>query len=207
MRPEVAIELLAGNDGFDPVSDLITAQPERPAHLSQVNMRTLSPYHRALLVTDGTVTKFIEAYTMEPVDIRRVSQDTRTLQSDDRWLQAPTGTSVVRREVTIEGRYSGTLYAHAVSTLIESRLPTAVRQRLDVEGDGLGRILNDSRLETRREILWFGRERAGQVPESDAIGPMGEVITRTYRILHGGKPIMLISERFPMGADRSPTHD
>ncbi|HEX9897692.1 MAG TPA: chorismate pyruvate-lyase family protein [Candidatus Methylomirabilis sp.] len=207
MRPDVAGELLAGNDGFDPVSDLTTAQPARPAHLSQVNMRTLSPYHRALLVTDGTVTKFIEAYTMEPVDIRRVSQETRTLHSDDPWLQAPAGTQVLRREVIIEGRYSGSVYAHAVSSMIESRLPPAVRHRLDVEGGGLGRILNDSRLETRREILWFGRERAGSQPESDVLGSSGEVITRTYRILHGGKPLVLICERFPRGADRSPTHE
>jgi chorismate-pyruvate lyase len=43
--------------------------------------------------------------------------------------------------------------------------------------------------------------------ESEAVGQLGEVITRTYRILHAGKPIVLITERFPTAADRSPTHD
>jgi chorismate-pyruvate lyase len=197
---------VTADNGFDPLRDLTTAQRDRPGHLSQINLRTLSPYHRALLVTDGTVTKFIEAYTMEPVDVRRVSQEARTLLADDPWLQAPAGTGVLHREVLLQGRYSGTVYAHALSVMIESRLPAAVRQRLDMDGDGLGRILNDSRLETRREILWFGRDRRGLV-ESEAVGQLGEVITRTYRILHAGKPIVLITERFPTAADRSPTHD
>jgi chorismate-pyruvate lyase len=203
----VAVELLGRDEGFDPLSDLTTAQPARPAHLGLVNLRTLSPYLRALLVTDGTVTKFIEAYTMEPVDICRLSQGVRTLPSDDLWLQAPAGTMVLRREVVLRGKYSRTVFAHAVSVMVESRLPADVRQRLDVEGDGLGRILNDSRLETRREVLWFGRERSGQKSESEPLGTTGEVITRTYRIVHGGRPVVLVCERFPIGADRSPTRE
>ena len=43
---------------FDPGSDLFVAQFDRPADLQPVNMRALSPFHRALLVIDGTVTNF-----------------------------------------------------------------------------------------------------------------------------------------------------
>lgn len=207
MRPEVASELIAADSGFDPLIDLTTAQPKRPAGLSPVNLRTLSPFHRALLVTDGTVTKFIEAYTMEPVDVRRVSQAVRPLTSDDPWLEASAGTSVVRREVVIEGRYTGTAYAHAISLMVESRLPSSIRRRLDVEGDGLGRILSDSQLETRREVLWFGRERDSSAQESEAMRTSGEVISRTYRIVHGGKPIILICERFPITQGGAPARE
>jgi hypothetical protein len=51
------------NETFTPMSDLFVAQFTRPKHLEQINLRSLTPFQRALLVLDGTVTKFIEAYT------------------------------------------------------------------------------------------------------------------------------------------------
>ncbi len=36
------------------------------------------------------------------------------------------------------------------------RLSAAVRQRLEIHGAGLGRILNENEMETRREVLWYG---------------------------------------------------
>ncbi len=53
----------------------MTAQASRPPELDELDLRTLTPFQRALLVLDGTVTKFIEAYTMEPLDIIRLAQD------------------------------------------------------------------------------------------------------------------------------------
>ena len=44
--------------GFDPLSDLLVAQVDKPAHLKAINLRTLTPYQRALLTIDGTVTTF-----------------------------------------------------------------------------------------------------------------------------------------------------
>jgi chorismate-pyruvate lyase len=64
-------------------------------------------------------------------------------------------------------------------------------------------------LETRREVLWFGREREAAGREAAGFGSLGDVdvISRTYRIIYSGKPIALICERFPIGADRTPTHE
>lgn len=52
-------------NGFDPFADLLSAQASRPLELRPVNLRTLTPFQRALVSIDGTVTKFIEAYTLE----------------------------------------------------------------------------------------------------------------------------------------------
>ena len=93
-------------DGFDPFRNLFVAQLARPAQLVEINLRTLSPFQRALLVIDGTVTKFIEAYMMEPVEIRRLSQVQRSLLNDHDWLEARQGTNVVAREVMLIGRRS-----------------------------------------------------------------------------------------------------
>ena len=71
----VTISPDVGGKGFDPLSDLLVAQPEKPAHLKDINLRTLTAYQRALLTIDGTVTKFIEAYVMEPIMVKLIEQD------------------------------------------------------------------------------------------------------------------------------------
>lgn len=185
----------------DPIADLFVAQEDRPAHLAPVNLRTLSPFHRALLATDGTVTKFIEAYRMEPVDVRLLASDTRALSEDHRWLQAPAGISVMVREVALQGRQSREIYAYAVSLVVPEYLPEHSRRALEVDGESLGRILLRDRTETCREILWFGKETLTTVPPLLSQLRSREFISRTYRILAGGRPIMLINEKFPVHAD------
>ena len=190
---------------FDPVSQLSTAPLAKPQGLGPLNLRALTPFQRALLVIDGTVTTFIEAYTLEPVEIERLSHVVRPLAEPDPWLDAPAGTNVALRHVLIQGRYSRTLYVYAVSLVAVERLPAPARERLEVEGEGIGRVLSALRLETRREVLWYGREHAGDLPEAVRSRSDGEFITRTYRILSTGRPIALISERFPVGAERLPS--
>jgi chorismate-pyruvate lyase len=190
---------------FDPFRDLFVAQSARPAQLEGVNLRALTPFQRALLVIDGTVTKFIEAYTMEPVETLRLGQERRSLSSDHPWLEAPGGTEVIARQVVLEGVYSRSLYAYATSLVVPDRLPAAIRADLDDANGSLGRILLDRRLETRRDILWYGRERLADPPAALRRYPEGEFLSRTYRIIAGGAPIMLIHEKFPVEPDRFPS--
>ena len=65
----------SGLKQFDPLRDLAVAQFALPDELTPINMRTLSPFQRALLVIDGTVTKFIEAYKNEPIDVVRLAHE------------------------------------------------------------------------------------------------------------------------------------
>ena len=195
------------NDIFDPLSDLFVAQFAKPAQFSQVNLRALRPFQRALLVIDGTVTKFIEAYTMEPVETIRVAQERQRLSSDQPWLEAQKGTEVLARSVYLEGKYTHSAYAYATSLVVPDRLPLPVREALLDDTGSLGRILLGAKLETRREVLWYGREQPGGVPAS--VPKLGDAptISRTYRIITGGSPVMLINEKFPANLDRLPSRD
>lgn len=192
---------------FDPLRELLVDPTMGPERVSPVNLRALSPFQRALLVIDGTVTKFIEAYQMEPVDVTRLSQRTSVLPSEDTRLEAAAGESVIVREVVLTGRYSRTVYAYAISLLVPVRLPEQLTGELHVDGTSLGRILLEHRLETRREVLWFGRELLEDLPEAVRHHTGDEFVSRTYRIIAGGLPIMLISEKFPLGKDGFPAHD
>ena len=113
--------------GFDPLIDLFVAQTARPEQLGEINLRALSPFQRALLVIDGNVTKFIEAYRLEPVDIVRFSQEERKLPADHPWLEVTKGTTVIARQVILRGHYSYILYAYALSLIVPNRLPDLVK--------------------------------------------------------------------------------
>jgi chorismate-pyruvate lyase len=191
---------------FDPLRELFVAQAARPNDLSEVNLRALTPYQRALLMIDGTVTKFIEAYTLEPVEIIRLSQTAQLLPEDHRWLEAPQGTSVIAREVLLRSRYGQAPLAYAASLVVPERLPRAVRESLEVHGQGLGKILLNREVETRRELLWYGMEQPKRLPEDFHQLAGREFISRTYRIISGGQPIMLINEKFAPAGDRLPSH-
>jgi chorismate-pyruvate lyase len=191
----------------DLLNELARAQFAKPATLGAVNLRALSPLQRALLVIDGTVTKFLEAYTLEPVEVSRIAESEVVLESPDPWLEAPAGMSIAVRQVRITGRYSRVLYVYALSLVVLPRLPDGVRRRLAVEGEGIGRALSDEGVEHRRDLLWFGREHASGLPPELGLGATGEFNTRTYRIIASGAPIALINEKFPVSLDSLPARD
>ena len=122
---------------FDPMSDLFVAQFAKPPQLAKINLRTLTPFQRTLLVIDGTVTKFIEAYTMEPIEIIRISQANQTLSLEHQWLEAPMGTAVMARHVILRGKYSYTIYAYALSLIIPERLQAVVKEGWKLTGRAL----------------------------------------------------------------------
>lgn len=192
--------------GFDPLSDLLVAQVEKPPHLIDANLRTLTPYQRALLTIDGTVTKFIEAYCMEPVNVSLLDQDVHSLEAAHPWLEIEEGTQVISRQVLLQGKYSNTLYAYAVSLLVHDQLPEMVREDLKDHPGGIGRVLIKNRLETRREVLWYGREHIEDLPDPVCHLTDGRFISRTYRIVCKGNPFMLINEKFPVSVGQKMDH-
>ena len=82
-----------------------------------------------------------------------------------------------------------------------------MRALLQDENGSLGRILLDHRLETRRDVLWYGREPLQDLPDAIRHLVGRDVISRTYRIILGGQPVMLINEKFPAGPDPLPSLD
>lgn len=191
---------------FDPLRDLFVAQSAKPSQLLEINLRALSPFQRALLSIDGTVTKFIEAYKMEPVDIIMLAQEKIQLPANHIWLNAQKGTEVISRQVLLRGKHSNRVYAYALSLIVPYRISEITKQELELDTEGLGRFLLNRRIETYREILWYGKETSCELP--DAIDHLAgiEFISRAYRIIANGEPIMLINEKFPSDKDRLPSH-
>jgi len=183
---------------FDPLAQIFIAQDQRPRHLEDVNLRTLDPVERALLVIDGTVTRFLEAYRMEPIDVVTLGQTEESLKKDHKWLELSQGHKVVSRRVLLRGRHSDRVYASAASLVDPERLKEAVKDKIGNMPKGLGRMLLSGRTEQYRELLWYGKE-----PPTDLPGDMRTLsseycLMRTYRIIVQGKPAMMITEWFEL---------
>ena len=158
-------------------------------------------FQRMLLGTDGTVTHILEAYADEPIDVVKLLQEIDTWKAGDARLLLSEG-KVLRRHVLLLARRSRRilLYAEAV-VVLERADPTLVRGLLETDKP-IGVLLAENRTETFREILEVGREPAGSCGAHFGIDPSAELIFRTYRILAGQQPVMLITEKFPADSFR-----
>ena len=170
------------------LNGLFVGQDRRPDRLRPIEIHALSPFKRALLVADGTVTQLIEAYTLEPIEVLCSAQQAQRLSAANSWLELAAGDEIIDRHVVLQGRSNGLPYASAHSQVVPHRLPESIRQGLICRNRGLGRLLIESQLETRRQLLWYG------LVDEDG----EECLSRTYLVWATGVPTMMISECFPL---------
>lgn len=184
------------------VKNIFVAQAERPAMSREINIARLTPFQRALIVTDGTVTRLIEAYTLAPVEVVLLHQAEQTLCTEHIWLELPSGAPVIARQVVLQtpsiGNETPKIQAYATSLIVSQHLPKGILDGLESDPAGLGGILQNSGLETRRELLWCCCETARDLPETIAHLEGKPLLSRTYRVFANKKPIMLITEKFPL---------
>ena len=184
------------------MKSLFVAQDKKPATLKEINLACLTPFQRGLLVTDGTVTRFIETYTFDPVEVVLVQQKRQTLSSDHNWLQVPAGEEVISRQVTLQThpkqKVSPIIHTYADSLIVVQRLPKSILNGLESDKQGLGGLLRCSGLETRRELLWCGIETSTDLPAAIKHLEGVTFISRTYRVFTDQVPLMLINEKFPL---------
>jgi chorismate-pyruvate lyase len=173
-----------------------TLQPDRPPHFGEVDLTEVGPALRMLLFTDGTVTRTLEAQTLSPVTVDVVSQSRLPVPASVApHLALASGMEVVRRRVRIGvGEHSAPVI-WAESHMVPSRLPSDFLNALDDASDGIGGSVQQVQLESWRQMLWFGFDR---VPEwsGEESGSSQMAICRLYRMIAGGKPVLVISETF-----------
>lgn len=166
---------------------------------SSVAMESLPPLLRSLLVTDGSVTKTLEAYFWEPVRATGVKQRVVQAEAPITRLGLVAGDTLLARHVALRGGQSGRHFANAFSAVHLDAIPAALRVRL-LDGDiGIGNLIRSCGLESYRELLDLGMcDDIMAVGSSD--GPRQHCVQRTYRIIIGGRPLLLLTECFALDA-------
>ncbi len=173
-----------------------TAQHESSRSLEGVDIRDLDPFLRGLLFTDGTVSRALEAHTLSTVAVEPVEQTRAAAPAPvARHLEIADGADCVRRRVVMRIAGPGPS-VWAESYVVPERLPREFLPALSGDAQGIGGSLQQLRLESARELLWFG---LGEPPAwSPEVSPAARTLTRCYLILTGGRPALLISEAFAL---------
>lgn len=182
---------------FDPIQGFCPKGSLPNVPLNGLQFDKIPPLLRALLVTDGTVTKFLEAYLWEPIEVKPIFQGETVVDQDVSWLELTQGMSVLKRQVLLTGLSSGKIYTFAESLIRVDRLWEGLREEL-LEGClGMGELLRNRQMETYRELLTYGRQKAATLSSVMKIEPQESLLYRSYRIFHEQLPTILITERFP----------
>lgn len=162
---------------------------------SQMKMTDLPPFLRTLLVTDGTVTKNLEAYFWEPVKVETLIQSEKQAEQSIPWLDAAQDESLLTRTVKLVGQHSQSLFATAYSLIRPAMIPENFRAQLISGKIGIGVLIRESGMESYREVMEIGF--------CDGIESSNPLINephafRTYRIVLARQPAILITEHFPL---------
>lgn len=157
----------------------------------------LTRFQRVLLETDGTVTKILEAFAGEPMEVVKLLQVFDTAGDADADLHPGAGDEVLRRRVVLRGQRSHQSFLYAEAVVVLNRVAPTVLEGLLGTDRPIGTLLAEARAETFREILRTSREPAGAHGGHFGIDGTEDLISRTYRIIAGGRPSILITEKFP----------
>jgi chorismate-pyruvate lyase len=182
---------------YDPIRGFLPEDETGFVPHNNIQFQAVDPFLRVLLVTDGTVTKFLEAYLWEPISVERCLQEETFLKQNEPLLGVKKEESVILRRILLRGVRTGKVYTFAESLIRIHLLEQGIQKDL-LEGRlGIGELLRDRRLETYREILEFGREKAGEEASSYfGIKSEDPIYYRRYRITIKGLPVILITEKF-----------
>ena len=157
----------------------------------------LGTFQRVLLITDGTVTDVLEAYSGEPVRVVKLAQSLGVPDAETPELDLAPDERVLRRSILLRGTISGRNMLHAESVISPDRLPPGVFEAILASERPLGRILAAHRVETFREIVALGYVPAASCAEHFEVDKTAKFLFRTYRIFAGHQPVIRVTEKFP----------
>lgn len=169
----------------------------RESERFESELRRWSVLQGVLLTTDGSVGRILEVFADEPIEIIKLKQWKAPCDEDTPALEVAAGDEVLRRRVILRGSETGRSFIYADCLIVLERLHPTVRSGLLSTDAPIGKLLTTVRAETLREVLSWDREPAGPLGAYFGIGEAAELFSRTYRIVAGGQPMMLITEKFP----------
>jgi chorismate-pyruvate lyase len=169
-------------------------QGERPRHLRPVPIGVLAPELRALLCTDGTVVRALEMHALCRAAVTVVAEDERPVPPEVApCLSIAAGTAATMRRVLISTATWPEPAVCAESWIVYSRLPDGFSSLLGDSVQGIGQVLAEGHLESRRELLWWGLSAPPPWASRPLVSP---TLVRTYRVMCGGRVAIVISEHF-----------
>lgn len=165
--------------------------------LDGLDVSSLQPFQRILLVTDGTLTEILEAMFCERIRLVKVSQQIIRANTSHVLLDPSPGETLIERKILLQGELSGTNYVYAESLVAVDRLGPVFRDALLNSDTPLGRLWLEHKLETFKEMQELRCQPADELNDYFECPGSARLLVRTYRVLSARQPVMVITEYFP----------
>lgn len=165
---------------------------------TSLDLTMLPAFLRTLLVTDGTVTKSLEAWFWEKVRIESINNHLEAADKGISGLEIDNGDEILQREVLLKGVETDRVFATARSTVSLKYLPNEIGSALENGEIGIGELLREKGIETYRDI--FNINFIPKSSESDTLLCLmqSDVLSRSYRIRVNKHPAIIVTEYFPI---------
>lgn len=161
--------------------------------------RKLSPIHRILLHTNGTVTQVLREYTNDIITVIKPSEIFYDYLAKNNLFHLPDeNISIKSREIILQNSRTKKNLVFALTFIQLPNLNQETQYNLEHTDYGIGMIIDQQNLETYRKILNFHKinpkfEVFKKIfPESNSF-----IIHRAYNIIHQKKVMFTINEYFP----------
>jgi chorismate-pyruvate lyase len=158
-------------------------------------LHDLSLFQKVLLATDGTVTDLLALYAGEPIGVRKLAQSIRDEHAPAE-LQCPGPTRLLSRNILLIGAANTYLYAESLFVL--DRLSKSIQQQMLETDRPIGLLWKEARLETFREVVRQAVEPCEAIAHHFDAPATAPFVSRTYLIHHGGNPLGMITEKWPL---------
>lgn len=155
---------------------------------------TLGLFQKVLLTTDGTVTELLALHAQREIRAHKVAQ-TLTTGSAPSILAASADERILHRTITL-GAADGPVLLFADSWFVFDRFPATIQRDLLETDLPIGLLWRRDRLEMVREILSIRSEHCRGAAALLGIAPETLLYARTYCIIHQGRPLGVITEKF-----------
>jgi chorismate-pyruvate lyase len=167
-----------------------------------VMLRGLHPAARALVTTSDPTTPTLERLVGEPIAVEVVVQDETRLPAPLFELEAvDQNEPVLLQRARLRGARTGRVWLRVASVLLSGRVDHAVVTQLrpPTEPRTPVEVLAELYPEAvqRRQLLRWRPRIAGADDEIFGLEVKAGLVTRTYRVLLGTRPVALIEEAFP----------
>jgi chorismate lyase len=165
--------------------------------LADDEIRNLNRDLRILIASNGTLTRILGIVANDEIGVQIVDQQVHRMAPGIPGLEHLPSGRVLQRRILLKGRSSGHPFVAAESLIAIDSLPTEITTTLTTTVHPIGEVIAGSCLETFKETaeVWIGRP-PDWLPLAGHRNSEERIVARRYRVIAGGRPVMIITEYF-----------
>lgn len=160
-------------------------------------IRQLDRDLQILIATNGTLTRILSVIADDEIAVQIIKQQIHDVPPKLPELGHSSIGRILQRDILLKGRSSGNPFVAAESLIAVDMLPPAITASLTETDRPIGEVMAASCIETFKEEakVW-----AGALPDWLLLdgyhNSQSKTIARRYRIVAGGRPVIIITEYF-----------